>query len=79
MRKLLRLAFAAVSLAGISIADNFTTTCNEYYLEDDHVLHATCTAKNNVANQRQLDLNDCLANLDGQLALVGKYVRALLY
>ena len=74
MRKSFRLALVTLSLAGISIADNFTTTCNGYYLEDDHILHATCTAENNVANQRQLDLNGCLANLDGQLGLVAKYV-----
>ncbi|KAE8397084.1 hypothetical protein BDV37DRAFT_289721 [Aspergillus pseudonomiae] len=72
MRKSIRLTLVTLSLAGISIADNFTTTCNGYYLEDDHILHATCTAENNVANQRQLDLNGCLANLDGQLGLVAK-------
>ncbi|KAK6810734.1 hypothetical protein RU639_013613 [Aspergillus parasiticus] len=72
MGRTLALVLGGLSFLRLCVADGFTTTCNGYYLEGDHTLHATCTAKNNVAFQRQIDLNECLANLDGQLAPVTK-------
>jgi hypothetical protein len=68
MGKALVLLFGGLAFLRLCAAENFTTACNGYYLEDDHNLRATCTTRDNVMAQRHLDLNGCLANYDGSLA-----------